>query len=103
MDNDVYVIPGIETTLGGCRHYDNYDLNVDKHISAQIWENCTNLLPSLKDAVVIREWVGLRPHRIPIRLESEIMEIDGVKLKVYIFETHRKNMQAPAFYIARLL
>lgn len=83
VDNDVYVIPGInETTLGGCRHYDNYDLNVDKHISAQIWENCTKLLPSLKDSAVIREWVGLRPFRRPLRLETEIMDISGTKLTV---------------------
>lgn len=82
LDNDIYIIPGIETTLGGTRNYDNYDLNVDKHISAQIWENCTAVLPSLKGSAIIREWVGLRPHRIPIRLEPEIIEIDGEKIKV---------------------
>ena len=27
-------------------------------------------------------WVGLRPHREPIRLEKEVMDFQGKKLKV---------------------
>lgn len=73
-DYDTYIIPGFEgVTLGGCRNYDSYSLEISKYDSASIRERCTNLLPSLKDAKTIREAVGLRPHRDIVRVEPEIM------------------------------
>lgn len=82
VDNDVYIIPGLETTLGGSRQYGNYDTNVDKHISARIWEDCTKLLPEIERAPIIREWVGLRPYRVPIRLEYEKFVMRNVSFQV---------------------
>ncbi|XP_049959273.1 D-aspartate oxidase isoform X2 [Schistocerca serialis cubense] len=78
-DFDTYIIPGIEAaTLGGCRNYDSYDLRVNRHDTASILERCTALVPSLKKASIIREWVGLRPHRSPVRVEAE--NINGLKV-----------------------
>ncbi|KAL0278585.1 UNVERIFIED_CONTAM: hypothetical protein PYX00_000365 [Menopon gallinae] len=82
VDDSIYVIPGFETTLGGCKNYNNYSLNIEKDTSDHIWRKCTELVPSLKNCAVLREWVGLRPHRAPIRLETEMVEIDGCELKV---------------------
>lgn len=82
-DYDTYIIPGFSSvTLGGTRQYDSWDINVSKYDSAAIKERCENLLPSLRNAPLIREWVGLRPHRDPVRVEKEIINIDDRKLKI---------------------
>lgn len=47
-----------------------------------IKERCESLVPSLKGAVLKQELVGLRPHRDPVRVEKQIMDIGGTKLKV---------------------
>ncbi|ODM88095.1 D-aspartate oxidase [Orchesella cincta] len=66
-DYDTYIIPGSTTvTLGGCRQFDSYKTEVDRYDSASIWDRCTSLLPSLKRAELVREWVGLRPYRDPV-------------------------------------
>jgi D-aspartate oxidase len=83
-DYDTYILPGFETvTLGGCRNFDSYNINVDKYDSAAIRERCEALLPSLKNAEVVREAVGLRPHRDPVRVEIELLPTaNGDTLKV---------------------
>jgi len=83
-DYDTYIIPGIDNvTLGGCRQYESYKGEVDKYDSAGIWERCTSMLPSLQQAEIIQEAVGLRPHRMPVRVEKEIIVTSsGKKLKV---------------------
>lgn len=74
-DYDTYVFPGVNdiATLGGVRHYDSYSLAIDKYDSASIRERCEKLLPSLVGAPVVREAVGLRPHRDQVRVEPEII------------------------------
>lgn len=83
-DYDTYIIPGIDyVTLGGCRQFDSFKQDVDKYDSASIWERCTELLPNLKQAEVVREVAGLRPHRDPVRVEKELYSCrDGKCLKV---------------------
>uniref|UniRef100_A0A1B0D1B1 FAD dependent oxidoreductase domain-containing protein n=1 Tax=Phlebotomus papatasi TaxID=29031 RepID=A0A1B0D1B1_PHLPP len=74
-DYDTYIIPGFEgVTLGGTRQFDSYNLNICKYDSTSIRERCQDLLPSLRGAEVIRESVGLRPHRDPVRVEVEFFE-----------------------------
>ncbi|KAI4469952.1 d-amino acid oxidase [Holotrichia oblita] len=82
-DYDTYVIPGFNSvTLGGCRQYDSYNLNVDKYDSLSIKERCEAFLPSLKGAEVVGERVGLRPHRDPVRIEKEIITVNGKRMKI---------------------
>ncbi|XP_037956196.1 D-aspartate oxidase-like [Teleopsis dalmanni] len=83
-DYDTYIIPGFETvTLGGCRQFDSYNMNLCKYDSMAIKERCYEMLPSLKRAEVVRECVGLRPHRAIVRVEGEkIKRTDGSILKV---------------------
>lgn len=83
-DYDTYIIPGIDfVTLGGCRQYDSYKEDLDKYDSAAIWERCTDLLPNLKSAHIVRQAVGLRPHRDPVRVEKEVRKsVSGKELKV---------------------
>lgn len=74
-DYDTYVIPGLDgvATLGGVRQYDSYNMEVCRHDSAAIMERCTELLPALKKAEVVDQRVGLRPHRVPVRVEAEFV------------------------------
>ncbi|KAK9743500.1 FAD dependent oxidoreductase [Popillia japonica] len=82
-DYDTYIIPGFSSvTLGGCRQYDSYNLNIDKYDSLSIKERCEAFLPSLKGAEVVAERVGLRPHRDPVRIEKEIVNVNGKRLKI---------------------
>uniref|UniRef100_U5ESP7 Putative d-aspartate oxidase n=1 Tax=Corethrella appendiculata TaxID=1370023 RepID=U5ESP7_9DIPT len=80
---DTYIVPGYQTvTLGGCRNFDSYNLNISKYDSASIRERCEALLPSLKTAKVVKELVGLRPHRDPVRVELELLHSANGMLKV---------------------
>ena len=38
---------------------------------ARIVENVCKVVPSLRGARVVQEWVGLRPYREPVRLELQ--------------------------------
>ncbi|XP_050680120.1 D-aspartate oxidase isoform X1 [Leptidea sinapis] len=79
-DYDTYIIPGHDgvATLGGVRQYNSYNRDVCKYDAAAIMERCVQLLPALKNAEVVAQKVGLRPHRVPVRVEREI--IDRVKV-----------------------
>ena len=82
-DYDTYVIPGLENvTLGGCRHYDSYDLNINPYDSAAIRNRCVQLVPGLKNVKNEKEWVGLRPHRDPVRIQIESVKLNDKFLKV---------------------
>jgi D-aspartate oxidase len=83
-NSDTYVIPGMNyVTLGGTRQFDNYNLQVDPHDSAGIWERATQLLPNLKRSDIVREWVGLRPYRDGgVRSELEIIKDGSKQIKV---------------------
>ncbi len=71
-DYDTYVIPGRRAvTVGGTRQLESYNETVDRHDSAAIWERATALVPSLGGGEVLRKWVGLRPHRDPVRCELQ--------------------------------
>lgn len=82
-DFDTYIVPGFEgVTLGGCRQYESFNLKLCPHDSAAIRERCNALVPSLKAATVIREAVGLRPHRDTVRVETEFVDTPKGILKI---------------------
>ncbi|CAL1675040.1 unnamed protein product [Lasius platythorax] len=62
---DTYVIPGFNgtVTLGGSRSFDSENTKLCPYESAAIRKRCETLIPSLKDAELLRQAVGLRPHR----------------------------------------
>lgn len=59
--------------LGGCRHFGSYNNQVNEYDTSEIIENCTVLVPSLKEALKMgyKSWVGLRPYRNHIRVGIE--------------------------------
>lgn len=82
-----YIIPSGRgrVTLGGCRNYDNYDLKVRAQDTDMIKENCYAMIPKLASAPELETWVGLRPHRQPVRVEAENIYLPnkrGENLKV---------------------
>lgn len=78
FDGDTYIIPNRDqVTLGGSRWLGNPSLAVDRHESAAIWEKCVRAVPSLQRARVLRQWVGLRPFRCPVRVEAESVAAQG--------------------------
>lgn len=83
-DYDAYILPGFDAvTLGGTREFDCYDAEVNKYDSQRIWERCVAVVPSLKNAEVLREWVGWRPYRPFVRVQKETITFpSGKTLKV---------------------
>ncbi|XP_072170143.1 D-aspartate oxidase-like [Diadema setosum] len=72
-----------DVTLGGTAQVDRWDTEVDQKDSKEIWERAVGILPSLKDAKILKEWVGLRPQRTKgIRVEAETMNFGTEKVKV---------------------
>lgn len=72
-ENDTYIVPhttGV-VTLGGCYNFGSYNTNASRHDTVGILERCYDLVPGLKEAPILREWVGLRPYRSIIRVEAE--------------------------------
>ncbi|RLU14965.1 hypothetical protein DMN91_012852 [Ooceraea biroi] len=62
---DTYVIPNLNgaVTLGGTRNFDCENMTICPYESAAIFARCRKLIPSLANAQLIRQEVGLRPHR----------------------------------------
>ncbi|EDV20880.1 uncharacterized protein TRIADDRAFT_60527 [Trichoplax adhaerens] len=78
-----YVFPrSSSVVLGGTYQVGNWNMNIDKNDSKQILEDCCKLIPSLKNAEIIEEVVGLRPLRPSIRLEIEKRNIDQKDIKI---------------------
>lgn len=79
-------MPGFNgiVTLGGTRQYESYNMELDKYDSLSIRERCESLLPTLSKATVVREVVGLRPHRSgSVRVECELIkDLHGKLLRV---------------------
>lgn len=79
-DDLCYIIPNVNTIcLGGTRQKGNFSLELDKDDSKGIFERCKELCPSLENAKIEWEWVGLRPHREPTRVEKQIFSNQSKK------------------------
>lgn len=71
-DDGNYIIPNIDhVILGGTHQVDDYNLKVSAVDSAFIINGCKGIYPSMKHAVIKKEFVGLRPGRTSVRLEIE--------------------------------
>lgn len=57
--------------IGGTGQVGDYDLRAREADTQQILDGCRKFLPSLASASIQEPWVGLRPGRKAVRLESE--------------------------------
>ncbi|XP_045193020.2 D-aspartate oxidase-like isoform X1 [Mercenaria mercenaria] len=82
-EDSAYFIPSFDAVaIGGIRQKNNFSLDIDPKDTAGILERCYKLWPSLKGAPIQSEWVDLRPHRDPLRLEKEVMKFPKGSLNV---------------------
>jgi D-amino-acid oxidase len=67
-----YIFPRSDgCILGGTAQKDNWSLAVDPATAADIRARCEQIEPTLHDAEVLAQLVGLRPGRHEVRLEVE--------------------------------
>lgn len=59
--------------LGGTHQYKNSDERVCENDDKFIMQGCQKIVPGLKDVPLLNKWVGLRPGRSSIRLETDVM------------------------------
>ncbi|XP_046487176.1 D-aspartate oxidase [Neodiprion pinetum] len=75
-----YVIPNVESVvLGGTHQENDYDCRIREEDEKFIHEGCCKLLPALRECNIIKRWVGLRPGRPRVRLETESREAENGK------------------------
>ena len=81
--NTTYIFPTSDLVIvGGSRQSHDEFLKPRDTDRYAIWQRATEMVPSLKRAQIIGDWVGLRPMRDALRLESEIMNYKGGSLNV---------------------
>ncbi|XP_066590478.1 D-aspartate oxidase [Prorops nasuta] len=74
-EDSFYIIPNINSiVLGGTHQENDYDCSERASDSKHIYEGCCRINESLKDAKILKQWVGLRPSRPAVRLDSEILK-----------------------------
>lgn len=73
-DDSNYIIPNVDSVvLGGTHQESDYDCTPREEDSKFIYEGCCRILPGLKGVAAMKEWVGLRPGRSTVRLETEVL------------------------------
>lgn len=77
-DSGNYIIPnGDEIILGGTKQENDEHPNPRQKDRDHILNGCYSLIPSLKNAEQVTEWVGFRPGRVKPRIELEYIRVDS--------------------------
>ncbi|XP_033755736.1 uncharacterized protein LOC117338489 [Pecten maximus] len=63
------------TVIGGVKDKDNRSMTPDPSVRQGILDRCLRFWPALTGAKVMGDWVGLRPMRVPVRLEKEALRL----------------------------
>lgn len=81
--NKLYIFPGKDyVVLGGTSQAGDWSTEVKEADTKRILDGCSRLIPSLKKAKILEQWVGLRPSRPTIRLEKQDLTVDGRKVTI---------------------
>ncbi|XP_076376289.1 D-aspartate oxidase isoform X2 [Megalopta genalis] len=73
-DDSYYIIPNYEVmVLGGTHQEGDYDCTPRQEDAQRIYKWCKRALPAFEGIELQKEWVGLRPGRPSVRLESEVL------------------------------
>ncbi|XP_076448849.1 D-aspartate oxidase-like isoform X2 [Babylonia areolata] len=90
--NPTYFIPhDNHVIVGGTREQGDYNLNFCPKVQQNILTRAERILPQIKGAEIVGNWVGLRPSRDPLRLEKELLHVKGKKLRVVHNYGHGAN------------
>lgn len=91
-DDLTFIMPGEHlVVLGGFKQMDRNDTEVILSETEEILARCKKLVPSLKDAEMDHEWIGLRPGRDEIRVTKETIKFKNGNLKVVHNYGHSAN------------
>lgn len=78
-----YILVNSETVvLGGTKYLDDWNLQVSEKDAEDILRNTQHLAPSLKEAIPVKHWVGLRPSRKQVRIEREVKSFGTTELSI---------------------
>ncbi|MFT7808467.1 D-amino-acid oxidase isoform X1 [Arapaima gigas] len=81
--NSPYIIPGSHlVTVGGIFQLGNWSEQNNTTDHKKVWDEACILEPSLKHAMVVEDWTGLRPVRKRVRLERETMQFGPMSSEV---------------------
>ena len=70
-----YIIPNVDSVvLGGTAQQGSWDTSVSETDSKKILDDIYQIFPALKSAEIKNVWVGLRPGRNELRLDSYLYE-----------------------------
>jgi len=73
-----YLIPNVDTVVaGGTAGRGDWNTSVSLEDTKRILDNIEKVFPAIRSAPIESAWVGLRPGRTPLRLESEVMSSNG--------------------------
>ncbi|XP_021942982.1 D-aspartate oxidase [Folsomia candida] len=79
-DDGNYIIPNQDSVvLGGTHQEGDWNCTTYQEDTTFIKTGCAAIIPSVQDAPLIREWVGLRPGRPSVRLDMEVIQHPGEK------------------------
>jgi D-amino-acid oxidase len=82
-----YIIPNVDSVvLGGTADKDVWDTTVSLTETTKILDDIAQVVPSIRDAQIESVWVGLRPGRSSLRLDSEVIvaSADGRRKQVLV-------------------
>ncbi|CAN8001313.1 unnamed protein product [Ixodes hexagonus] len=86
---DYHVCPTVDyVALGGSHVFGATSQVSDPEVAKDIWNNCLQLVPSLKDAEILANHVCLRPYRNPVRLEIENRVVKGSRKTLPIVHSY---------------
>ena len=69
--------------IGGVYQYGNWNREIDPDLTRDIIARCARIEPSVAQAQIIRQFVGLRPGRDKVRLEVERITTDCAVIHNY--------------------
>ena len=73
-----YIIPNVDSVvLGGTADKGNFDTTVSHADTTRILDGICDLFPAIRSAPVESVWVGLRPGRALLRLDSQEISVLG--------------------------
>ena len=78
-----YIIPNIDSVvLGGTAQKGDWNTVVSNDDTDRILNDVCAVFPSIRNACIESVWVGLRPGRTPLRLDSEVVPLGDRKVVV---------------------
>ena len=78
-----YICPASDfVVVGGCKQEGVDDVTYSQSDHDAMWRRACEVMPSLRRATKLGDWMGVRPARTPLRVEAEVMRFPSGEVKV---------------------